>query len=96
MLFNCSQAELMTVAIQAAREIDTDLPLGAYANAFVPSKQEGGAANEGLSEIRADLDPDSYARIAASWVSADATVIGGCCGIGCEHIARLATTLEPA
>jgi S-methylmethionine-dependent homocysteine/selenocysteine methylase len=92
LLFNCSQAEIMASAISAARRIDLDLPLGAYANAFVPSKKEG-AANEGLSDMRADLDPESYARIASTWVDAGASVIGGCCGIGCAHIAYLAKTL---
>jgi len=95
LLFNCSQAEMMASAIAAVRQIDADLSLGAYANAFVPSNKEG-AANEGLSDVRADLDPESYDRIAVTWVDAGATVIGGCCGIGCAHIARLATTLQPA
>lgn len=95
LLFNCSQAEMMAAAISAARAAAPDLPLGAYANAFVPSKKEG-AANEGLSNIRADLDPESYARLAATWVAAGATVIGGCCGIGHDHIAHLVSTLQPA
>jgi S-methylmethionine-dependent homocysteine/selenocysteine methylase len=93
LLFNCTQAEMMAAAIAAARQIDPDLPLGAYANAFVPSRKEG-AANEGLSDVRADLDPESYARIASTWVDAGATVIGGCCGIGCAHIAHLSQSLS--
>jgi S-methylmethionine-dependent homocysteine/selenocysteine methylase len=92
LLFNCSQAEMMATAITAARQLDADLPLGAYANAFVPSKKEG-AANEGLSDMRADLDPEAYARIASTWVDAGGSVIGGCCGIGCDHIAHLSQTL---
>lgn len=93
LLFNCSQAEMMAAAIAAARQIDAGLPLGAYANAFVPSKKEG-AANEGLSDVRADLGPESYTRIASTWVDAGATVIGGCCGIGCAHIAHLSRSLN--
>jgi S-methylmethionine-dependent homocysteine/selenocysteine methylase len=46
-------------------------------------------ANSGLDEIRADLTPDGYARFAAAWRAEGASIIGGCCGIGPEHIARL-------
>lgn len=92
LLFNCSQAEIMQAAIAAAQAVDPDLAVGAYANAFVPSRKEG-AANEGLSAIRADLDPEEYARFASTWVDAGATVVGGCCGIGRDHIALLANTL---
>lgn len=88
LLFNCSQAEVMAAAITAAHRTDPNLPRGAYANAFVPSQKEG-AANEGLSAIRGDLSPEAYAGIVATWVEAGATVVGGCCGIGHDHIAAL-------
>jgi S-methylmethionine-dependent homocysteine/selenocysteine methylase len=95
LLFNCSQAELMAVAIAAVRHLDPELPCGAYANAFVPSRKDG-AANEGLSAIREDLDPDAYAAIARTWITAGASVVGGCCGIGTDHIAGLADMLRNA
>ena len=90
LLFNCSQAEVMAPALSAARRAHPELLLGAYANAFVPSRKEG-AANEGLSDIRADLDPEEYASIVTTWIAAGATIAGGCCGIGHNHIARLAS-----
>lgn len=94
LLFNCSQAEIMAAAITQARASAPDLPIGVYANAFVPSPKTG-AANAGLSAIRDDLDPAAYAAIATGWVEAGASIIGGCCGIGAAHIAALAATLTP-
>jgi len=61
--------------------------IGVYANAFPPQSDE--AANEGLSDIRADLTPTRYAQFAKAWVRHGADIIGGCCGIGPEHIAAL-------
>ena len=90
-LFNCSQPEVMAGAVDAARAIrdarGAKARIGIYANAFPPQRDE--AANEGLSDIRADLTPDRYARFAKDWRERGAEIIGGCCGIGPEHIAAL-------
>ena len=37
-----------------------------------------------------DVDPAEFAARAIGWVSHGATIVGGCCGIGPEHIAALA------
>jgi S-methylmethionine-dependent homocysteine/selenocysteine methylase len=91
-LFNCSQPEVMTPALRAAREtltaLGTDIPLGAYANAF-PPKDESAQANEEASDLRGDLDPAEYLGFARDWAASGAAIIGGCCGIGPEHIAEL-------
>ena len=88
-LFNCCQPE---VILQAIKAIKTALPesiqVGAYANAFPPQNSEA-TANDGLDEIRADLNPDLYLNFAKQWEQAGATLIGGCCGIGPEHISAL-------
>ncbi|RWX81038.1 homocysteine S-methyltransferase family protein [Neorhizobium lilium] len=92
MLFNCSMPEVMEAAISTARStftaIGIDIPLGVYANAF-PSQQGDEEANATLSEIREDLDPVAYGAWAARWVASGASIIGGCCGIGTDHIHRL-------
>jgi S-methylmethionine-dependent homocysteine/selenocysteine methylase len=91
-LFNCSQPEVMESAIDAAREVIADrwdsIRVGVYANAFPPQPREA-TANAGLDEIRADLGPAHYLGWARKWRSQGASVIGGCCGIGPEHIAAL-------
>jgi S-methylmethionine-dependent homocysteine/selenocysteine methylase len=90
-LFNCSQPEVMAGAVDAAQAArharNIAVKIGVYANAFPPQRDE--AANEGLSDIRADLTPDNYARFAKEWLRLGADIVGGCCGIGPEHIAAL-------
>lgn len=91
-LFNCSQPEVMAAALIAARAVlqdqHPDIELGVYANAFPPVNAEA-EANSTLLEIRKDLGPASYLEWARSWVELGATIVGGCCGIGPEHIAEL-------
>ncbi|WP_045047714.1 homocysteine S-methyltransferase family protein [Rouxiella chamberiensis] len=95
-LFNCSRPEVMASAVHEAREVATRhgsaLDIGVYANAFEPSDNKRGA-NEGLSEMRKDTDPQGYLHFAETWVEAGATMVGGCCGIGPEHIAALKQSL---
>lgn len=93
MLFNCSRPEVMGAALAAARAVAPALPLGVYANAFDESQDDDGAANETVSTIRADLDPPHYCGWAKGWTDQGATIIGGCCGIGTEHIHHLADHL---
>ncbi|MER8324737.1 homocysteine S-methyltransferase family protein [Acinetobacter baumannii] len=88
-LFNCCQPE---VILQAINEIKGLIPesvkIGAYANAF-PPQDESATANDGLDEIRKDLDAPTYLAFAKQWQQAGASLVGGCCGIGPEHIAEL-------
>jgi S-methylmethionine-dependent homocysteine/selenocysteine methylase len=92
MLFNCSQPEVMGAAVEVARdtlrELGSTMRIGVYANAFPPQPKEA-TANAGLDEVRADLTPAGYLAFARGWVQRGATIIGGCCGIGPEHIAAL-------
>lgn len=92
-LFNCSQPEVMTSALSIAKEIieaaGSRQKLGVYANAFQP-QQSHKQANADLRSIRQDTTPDIYLAWANQWRKAGAEIIGGCCGIGVEHIAKLA------
>ena len=91
-LFNCSMPEVMEAAIIETREtlaaLGRPLPIGVYANAFTARDQDG-AANEVLSALRDDVSPDRYPLWTDRWIAAGATLIGGCCGIGSDHIAAL-------
>jgi S-methylmethionine-dependent homocysteine/selenocysteine methylase len=94
LLFNCSQPEVMEAAVREARAaLAPGIAVGAYANAFPPTPPDA-VANSGLSDIRPDLDPERYLGWARRWVDAGATIVGGCCGIGPEHIAVLAATFR--
>jgi S-methylmethionine-dependent homocysteine/selenocysteine methylase len=97
LLFNCSRPEVMAPAIKTdlpvVRERGSPLKTGAYANAFETSPEEGGA-NETLHALRPDFTGDAYLAFARRWAEAGATLIGGCCGVGADHMRRLADLLS--
>ncbi|MBA1221842.1 homocysteine S-methyltransferase family protein [Pseudomonas fulva] len=95
-LFNCSQPEVIGAAIDVARSVidqqGGEVAIGAYANAFPPQPKQA-TANDGLDELREDLDPPGYLAWAKDWRARGASLVGGCCGIGPEHIAELKLSL---
>lgn len=101
LLFNCSHAAVMEAAVREAVRTFASLSsavaprIGVYANAFAPESHNGaGLANETLSGLRKDLDPEAYLSFANRWHDAGASIIGGCCGIGPDHIAALVQALH--
>lgn len=97
-LFNCCQPEVITEALNITRQTlaahqATHIQIGAYANAFAPQPKDA-TANDGLDEVRPDLDPQTYLTWAKKWADCGATIIGGCCGIGLEHIQALSANLK--
>ena len=98
-LFNCSQPEAMGPAVTDAHETLVSLgpagegvQIGVYANAFPPQPADA-EANAALHDIRADLTPPRYLAWVQNWVRRGASIVGGCCGIGPEHIAALSAAL---
>lgn len=97
-LFNCCQPEVISKALAVTQKTLAELKanhirIGAYANAFAPQPKDA-TANDGLDEVRKDLDPDAYLAWAKKWTEQGATIIGGCCGIGVEYIETLAKNLK--
>ena len=88
-LANCCAPESITAAMPKLSTIGAQ-PAGGYANGFVaiPSDWVIDQSVDGLGS-RTDLDPAAYADHAAKWITAGATIIGGCCEVGPEHIVRL-------
>ncbi|KZN14915.1 homocysteine methyltransferase [Marinomonas sp. TW1] len=89
-LFNCSQPEIIGEAIELTQRLlsemgENNIKIGAYANAFPPTPKDA-TANDGLDELREDLTPPAYLTWVQQWQSKGASLIGGCCGIGPEHI----------
>jgi S-methylmethionine-dependent homocysteine/selenocysteine methylase len=76
-----------------------------YLSALSSSLQEGGHflsigayANSGSDEgsmgfLPRELPPASYARCAREWMTAGATILGGCCGTRPAHIEALGRLL---
>jgi S-methylmethionine-dependent homocysteine/selenocysteine methylase len=73
-LVNCVAAPLTVRYVEALAACGTRF--GAYANAARWNEPP--------------LDADAYAVHAKDWLAAGATILGGCCGTGPAHIARLA------
>ena len=89
-LFNCSQAESITAALEiAAATAAGRAALGGYANRFVAAHASTVGANAGISAFRDDLAPHEYCDFVTGWIATGATIIGGCCGMTPDHIAAL-------
>lgn len=79
---NCaSGAEHMLPAVVALRA-NTSLPLWVKPNAGMPELEEGKAVYK--------QTPEDFAQLVVPLLDAGANIIGGCCGTGPEHIARVA------
>jgi len=96
-LFNCSAPEAMGRAIKDAlevvREASSTARVGAYANSF-PASVPNNAANSTVHSLREDLTPAIYTEFVKQWVAMGASIVGGCCGIGAEHIADIKISLN--
>jgi len=65
---------------------------GGYANAFTPRPKDT-EANAVTAALRDEITPTAYADMVMQWVDYGARVVGGCCGVGPDHIAALRTRL---
>src|SRR6266850_1729510 len=84
-LINCTPPDGVDLALPAAAA--SGVPFGAYAHL--------GEVDAAVAWGRApDLSPEEYARRALRWVERGATIVGGCCGTGPEHIRALAQALS--
>ncbi len=95
-LVNCSRPEVIDAALEIIKEFGR--PFGAYANGFTQISEaylQDKPTVDAL-EARVDLTPEAYAQYAMSWVDQGATIVGGCCEVGPDHIAKLAGQLTSA
>jgi len=86
-LVNCCSPESIGAAMPELARLGG--AAGGYANAFRPVPKDWVMDRDGLLPLRDDLDPEHYARHAADWRAKGARIVGGCCGTGPGHIARL-------
>ncbi|MGQ7844642.1 homocysteine S-methyltransferase family protein [Granulosicoccus sp. 3-233] len=93
LLLNCSRPETIEAAWQTLIA-GTEFPVGAYANGFtaIDALQPGGTVSS--LQARNDLPPEHYADFAMRWVTQGASMVGGCCEVGPEHIACLRRRLD--
>ena len=92
-LVNCSRPEAIAGALDVLAGFGK--PFGAYANGFTGISErflQDAPTVDALS-ARPDLPPADHADLAMSWIEQGATLLGGCCEIGPDHIAELARRL---
>ena len=105
-LVNCCSPESVSAAMPALARIGRG-KFGGYANTFLPVPENWGAYGGRKLDpsnweeyggtalpLRDDLDPPSFAAFAEPWLRQGASLLGGCCGAGPGHIARLRQVLD--
>ncbi len=92
-LANCSVPEAMADAMAVLRGFG--LPFGAYANGFTHITDNFKTEQPTVDDLfrRHDLTPARYADFACGWVAQGASIVGGCCEVGPDHIAALKARL---
>lgn len=92
-LINCSRPEAVSDGVNILATFGYNF--GAYANGF--TKISDGFLKDAPTvdalEQRHDLSPETYADFAMDWVAAGATIVGGCCEVGPDHIEEIAKRL---
>ncbi len=93
-LLNCSIPEAITKAMPLLA--DCGLAYGGYANGFtsIDKLRPGGIVD--VLHARQDLSPEVYADHVEAWIDSGATIVGGCCEVGPDHIRYLASRLTHA
>ena len=85
LLVNCVPPDHVDGMVGYLRDF-TDLPLGVYPNLGYPTA-EGWRSSTGVAG-------EEYAGLARRWREEGAQIVGGCCGVGPEHIAAAAEALR--
>ncbi|MEM6888935.1 MAG: homocysteine S-methyltransferase family protein [Pseudomonadota bacterium] len=95
-LVNCSAPEAVTEAMPLIAKAGK--PFGGYANAFVQITDDFLKEKPTVDTLQArrDMGPRAYAGYVLEWVSAGATIVGGCCEVSPAHIAELHHRLTKA
>jgi S-methylmethionine-dependent homocysteine/selenocysteine methylase/SAM-dependent methyltransferase len=85
LLVNCVPPDHVPGMVSWLRDF-TDMPLGVYPNL--------GYLSAGGWRSETTIGGAEYAQLALRWREEGAQIIGGCCGVGPEHIAAAVTALE--
>lgn len=95
-LINCTRPEAVAPGLKIIAGFGK--PFGAYANGFtrITDGFLQDAPTVDALEQRVDMTPAAYADIAMGWLDQGATILGGCCEVGPDHIAELARRITGA
>ena len=94
LLVNCSIPEAVSQAIEVLS--GHGIPTGGYANGFtkIPTEFKQLNSSVDILESRTDLGPEKYAAFVDQWIENGATIVGGCCEVGPDHIRLLRQQLD--
>lgn len=92
LLANCSIPEAIDQAIPVLAE--SSHSFGAYCNGFTSIEALKPGMTVDVLEARKDLGPAEHAGWVSRWLDAGASVVGGCCEVGPEHIESLNALIE--
>jgi len=98
-LVNCTPAIVTKVYVDRLAQLQSSARIGAYANAG--DRQAGlgwymhGSGEQATKDVESGKRRAAirYADCAAEWIQAGATIVGGCCGTGPEHIEQICRRL---
>ena len=92
-LINCSRPEAVSDAVHAISQFG--FRFGAYANGFTKINKDflKEAPTVAALERRKDLSPKEYLKFILQWINLGATIVGGCCEVGPDHIKVIAEEL---
>jgi homocysteine S-methyltransferase len=82
---NCTPPQFVPALIRRIRAALPNLPIAAY-----PNSGETYNADDGTWS--GTVTPGDCADAALEWVNAGATIVGGCCRMGPQHIRSMAAT----
>ena len=91
-MINCSIPEAVTKAMPILAK--SGVRFGGYANGFTSIEALVPGGNVDALEARKDLDPQAYGDFVRQWLDHGASIIGGCCEVGPQHIAYLDKMLK--
>ena len=87
-LFNCTSADAITAGLAELRTLTTR-QIGAYPNLLhIPA---GWTLDNEVQAGHYEMTDEEFRAYAVIWREQGAQIIGGCCGIGPQHIRALAT-----
>ncbi len=93
-LVNCSTPEATTQALEQLTA--KSVVFGAYANGCTGIGALSPTVSVDVLHSRTDVTPEAYTTFCRHWLDAGATIVGGCCEVGPEHIRHLADALGRA
>ncbi|KAI9913194.1 hypothetical protein PsorP6_004931 [Peronosclerospora sorghi] len=101
-LFNCSQPEDITKAIEQVKKNAKllemlekhEIHIGGYGDHISPFSKAGAMEMSLVpGALQSTMDMEVFTKFATRWIDAGATIVGGCCNITPEYLQCIADTL---